>query len=235
MKLSIKLIFTFLVCLYSAHSSAQQQLTAQEFNSHLQKDSLIQLIDVRTPKEVQGGYIAQAQNLDWTQKASFEENIQGLSKDQPVYVYCLSGGRSSQAAKKLHNLGFEVYELQGGIVNWRKENLPEAESATTTNSLTVNDFTNLINSQDVVLINFSAAWCIPCQQMKPFIQRIQAERTAEVKLITLDADAQKALLKALNIQAIPTFKLYKTGSLVWEHAGLLREELLLEQITQANL
>lgn len=232
MKLSISLIFTCILCFYGAGTSAQQRLTPLQFITLLQQDSLIQLLDVRTPKEYQAGYIPFAKNLDWTKKDTFEAGIQDLAKNKPIYIYCLSGGRSNKAAIKLKELGFDVYELDGGIVNWRKENLPESSPKKIKESLSFLDYQQLILSHDQVLINFSAVWCIPCQEMKPFLQKIQQDRKTEVNLITIDADEQKALLKVLKVNALPAFKLYKKGVLVWEHSGQVTEELLLEKITQ---
>ncbi len=47
-----------------------------------------------------------------------------LNKDEPLYIYCRSGNRSGKAASKLKELGFkEVYDLQGGVLDWKKKNL----------------------------------------------------------------------------------------------------------------
>ena len=65
-------------------------------------------------------------NTNWFDK-NFDENINIFNTDLPVFVYCLSGGRSSQANEKIKSLGFKnVYELNGGILEWRKSKFPEA-------------------------------------------------------------------------------------------------------------
>lgn len=79
-----------------------------------------QLIDVRTPGEVAGGMIEGAQNIDYN-GANFKDQIDALDRDQPVLVYCRSGGRSGRAAAMMKEMGFkEVYDLQGGYMNWQK-------------------------------------------------------------------------------------------------------------------
>ena len=57
----------------------------------------------------------------------FDENLKIFNKDLPVFVYCLSGGRSSKANEKIQSLGFKnVYELDGGILEWRKKKTPRS-------------------------------------------------------------------------------------------------------------
>ena len=78
------------------------------------------VLDVRTPEEVSQGIIADAYVIDIYQ-SGFEEKLQSLPKDKEVYVYCAVGGRSRQAADILLNNGFsKVYNLSGGIVDWKK-------------------------------------------------------------------------------------------------------------------
>ncbi len=79
-----------------------------------------QLVDVRTPGEFNRGYIEGAKNINIAD--NFAENIQKLDKNKPVYVYCAVGGRSSQAMRMMHQMGFkEVYNLMGGYNAWAKQ------------------------------------------------------------------------------------------------------------------
>jgi rhodanese-related sulfurtransferase len=106
----------------SALGEIQNQISAvipvQEFQQKLKNDHA-QLLDVRTPGEFGGGYIAGAQNVDISQWGSFEAAISKLDKAEPVMVYCAVGGRSKQAATYLEQQGFnEIYDLEGGIKAW---------------------------------------------------------------------------------------------------------------------
>lgn len=90
-----------------------------EFKELMQEEG-VQLIDVRTPGEVSEGMIEGATNIDYN-GANFKEQIDALDRDQPVLVYCRSGGRSGRAAAMMKEMGFkEVYDLQGGYMNWSK-------------------------------------------------------------------------------------------------------------------
>jgi rhodanese-related sulfurtransferase len=95
-------------------------LEPQEFKTRvLNKD--VQIIDVRTPEEYEQGHIIGAKNIDYLTK-SFGEDLNVLNKAEPVYIYCRSGKRSKKSISDFKTQGFEeVYELDGGILNWRKE------------------------------------------------------------------------------------------------------------------
>jgi len=83
----------------------------------------IQLIDVRTPKEYNDGHIKDAVNINFYDD-DFITQMSKLDKGKEIYIYCRSGGRSGRAAKKLKAAGFtKVYDLQGGFINWNKNNL----------------------------------------------------------------------------------------------------------------
>jgi len=99
-----------------------KKLVSADFKTNIEKKS-VQLIDVRTSKEFNEGHIKNAENIDFYD-ANFYTDIDKLNKDEPLYLYCRSGGRSGKAAAKLKELGFkEVYDLHGGIIDWGKNNL----------------------------------------------------------------------------------------------------------------
>lgn len=80
------------------------------------------IIDIRTPEEYANGHIDGAININLFDK-TFYNQISKLDKSKPIYMYCRSGSRSRSASKKIANLGFEnVYDLQGGIIYWARNN-----------------------------------------------------------------------------------------------------------------
>lgn len=109
----------------SAESSERSivALAPRDFQSKLSSDSDAVLVDVRTPPELSEGMIKGAVNIDFKDVA-FTEKIKKLDKDKPYYVYCLSGKRSSDAAKQMESAGFKkVYTLKGGYEEWNAEGL----------------------------------------------------------------------------------------------------------------
>jgi thioredoxin 1 len=123
------LTFCLFFTLLSGSSIAQTPsnswvLPAKIFASKVKQNPSLVLLDVRSPEEFAEGHLNHAKNIDWNGD-SFEKSTSLLAKSKPVYVYCLSGGRSATAAKALRAKGFkEVYELQGGINSWKAADLP---------------------------------------------------------------------------------------------------------------
>lgn len=86
------------------------------------------VLDIRTPEEVAAGKIEGASSIDFYQP-DFAAQLDGLDKDVPYLVYCRSGNRTSEAVGIMRDLGFrEVYELDGGILNWYESGFPVSES-----------------------------------------------------------------------------------------------------------
>ena len=86
--------------------------------AQLQEDKSIKLVDVREPSEFNAGCIEGAQLIPLgTIETDFEAAIP--DKDAKIFVYCRSGNRSAQAAKKLVDLGYtNVFDI-GGILDWQ--------------------------------------------------------------------------------------------------------------------
>lgn len=84
------------------------------------------IIDVRTSEEYSEGHIPNAVNIDWF-APDFDQQMAAFDKGKPILIYCRSGNRSGQALKKLQTDGFtQVLELEGGILSWIEEGLPQS-------------------------------------------------------------------------------------------------------------
>lgn len=93
-------------------------LSPDEFAARKEGD--VQLVDVRRPDEYAQGHIEGAINYNFL-GPDFGKEVEQLDKDKPVLLYCRSGRRSGAASKKLQSMGFkEIYDLQGGYLNWVK-------------------------------------------------------------------------------------------------------------------
>ena len=82
------------------------------------------MLDVREPKDYQGGQIPNATHLPQSQLASRGHELKKMT-GRPVIAYCDRGQRSRTAASALTKLGFaEVYTLRGGMRAWSDAGLP---------------------------------------------------------------------------------------------------------------
>ena len=114
--------FVFLIIACKEQSQNIVDIRVSDLQTVLSTHSEIQLVDVRTPEECNKGMINKAMNIDVTSDDFEEKALKLLKVDTPVYLYCRSGGRSIIAADMLTEKGFKVYNLEGGYLNWKKEN-----------------------------------------------------------------------------------------------------------------
>ncbi|RKN78345.1 rhodanese-like domain-containing protein [Ulvibacterium marinum] len=94
-------------------------LSQEEWEEQLENDDNAFILDVRTPEEVDEGYIPNAVNIDIYLGQEFVDELGKLDKEKNYYVYCRSGNRSRQACAILNSIGIEnAYNLEGGILEW---------------------------------------------------------------------------------------------------------------------
>ena len=189
------------------------------------------IIDVRTPEEFNKGHLRNSLNVNWFDE-NFDENLKIFNKDLPVFVYCLSGGRSSKANEKIQSLGFKnVYELDGGILEWRKNKLPEALlNNNYENSLTVDDFNVFIETDKIVLVDYYANWCAPCKIMEPYLDEISNEYSENLNLVRINYDDNLPLVRSLEVYGLPVLQIYKDKNLLWSHVGFIKKSSVEKEI-----
>lgn len=82
------------------------------------------IIDVRTPEEFGEEHIENATNIDFYSEA-FRDTLNTLNKNKTYLIYCEVGGRSGSALDIMAQLNFkEVYNILGGINQWKAEGFP---------------------------------------------------------------------------------------------------------------
>ncbi len=211
-----------------------QSLSPDAFATQLQQQPTAQLLDVRTSGEFSGGHLIGAKNIDF-RDAAFAQNLSSLDKTKPVYVYCLSGGRSAEAAKLMREQGFAtVYELQGGYLKWTTKLKPvEGVSLdASAKAVTPDQLQQITSSHSLVLVDFYAPWCAPCQKMMPLIEQLQTQYTDKLVIVKVDADASKALMQYYQVDEIPTLLLLKQGKPKERLIGLQTSAMLTELINK---
>ena len=213
-------------------SHAAKSLSADEYEQLLKKKKNEVLVDVRTPDEYNSGHLKDAQNIDF-RSAGFQEEIGKLNKNNPVFLYCMSGGRSSQAAEQLKSMGFkEIYNLDGGILKWKAAGKPiegDGKDVAHAKGMSVPEFNKQTHAKNYVLVDFNATWCGPCKMMMPILESVAAKHKTNLKLLKIDADQNPDLVREKNISSIHYIELYKDGQLVWQHIGYIAQSELEHQ------
>ncbi|MBR5638425.1 MAG: rhodanese-like domain-containing protein [Muribaculaceae bacterium] len=90
-----------------------------EFSKLIADRESIQLVDMRTLSEYNEGHIAGAKLIDVNDSLFIDKVTAQLDKQKTVAVYCRSGRRSAKAANAMVKAGFQVINLDGGIIAWQ--------------------------------------------------------------------------------------------------------------------
>lgn len=82
-------------------------------------------------------------------------------------------------------------------------------------------FNNIINSNDLVLVDFYADWCGPCKMMLPILQEVKLNLKDTVKIIKVNVDQHQDLASHFMVRGVPTLMLFKAGKMLWRQSGVL--------------
>ncbi len=93
-------------------------------------------------------------------------------------------------------------------------------------------FSNLINGDQPVLVDFYADWCGPCKAMAPALQQFASEMKGKVKVIKVDVDKNQQAAQQYKVQSIPTLVLFRGGKLVWRKSGALQLPQLKAELSE---
>lgn len=93
-------------------------------------------------------------------------------------------------------------------------------------------FSELIRSDKPVLVDFYADWCGPCKMMEPIVKDVAKTLAGKARIIKIDIDKSATAAQAYDVQAVPTFILFRNGKILWRHPGMIDKANLLSVIAQ---
>ena len=223
-KLCASLLFMVSFLMSCAQTSTNASLT---LNAAAYKEAIaaknIQVLDVRTAAEFNGGHIQNALQANWLDQKEFTDRTQHLDKNLPVYVYCQAGARSASAQAALEAKGYKVINLEGGMSNWKMNGFP-VDGAGDKAQMRVEDLNTTTSSNKIVLVEVGADWCPPCRKMLPVLETLKQKSAAPFYFLRVDGGNDIDVMKSLNAEGLPTFILFKNGKEIWRHEGLVTVE-----------
>jgi thioredoxin 1 len=92
------------------------------------------------------------------------------------------------------------------------------------------NFDTIINSNNLVLVDFYATWCGPCQALTPVLKDVKSELGAHISIVKMDVDKNQALASQYQVHGVPTLLLFKNGKQIWRQSGVPSKNDLIQLI-----
>jgi thioredoxin 1 len=92
----------------------------------------------------------------------------------------------------------------------------------------------VLESDQPVLVDFTAAWCPPCRVMKPVLDELAAERP-DLRVVQLDVDAHQQAAARYEVLSMPTFMLFRGGAPVLRLVGARPKRRLQAELAEAGI
>jgi len=81
-------------------------------------------------------------------------------------------------------------------------------------------FENIINSNQPIVVDFYADWCVPCKQMPPILKDVKDDLKENIRIIKVNVDKNPFIATKYKIRSIPTIMIFKNGKDIWKGQGV---------------
>ena len=92
--------------------------------------------------------------------------------------------------------------------------------------------TDVLDHDGLTVVDIWAEWCIPCKQLTKILKQVERDLPDDVRIGSLDADANPDLLAQYNVRGLPTLLYFKGGALVDASTGVDRKQVIQKTIAK---
>lgn len=96
----------------------------------------------------------------------------------------------------------------------------------------MSNFSEIINKEQPVLVDFFATWCGPCQTLSPILKQVKDELGDGISILKIDVDKNPTIATQFQVRGVPTMLLFKNGKQIWRQSGVLSKNDLISIIKQ---
>lgn len=94
-------------------------------------------------------------------------------------------------------------------------------------------YTDLINTEKVIMVEFFASWCPHCKRMMPIVEEVKEVVGGRAAVEQLDIDENQDAAAEADVQSVPTFIIYRDGKETDRISGEVSSDVLIEKIEKA--
>lgn len=87
--------------------------------------------------------------------------------------------------------------------------------------LSLGEFEKILSENTLVMVDFFATWCGPCQMFSPIVEQVEDKYDGDLTVVKVDIDENSDIAEKYTIQSVPTTILFKNGEVVERVSGML--------------
>ena len=96
-------------------------------------------------------------------------------------------------------------------------------------------FRDIIGTNKLVLVDFSAEWCGPCKMMSPILKELKQQLKDSIKIVKIDVDKNQTLAAKYQVRGVPTLMIFKDSIQVWKQSGVIQTNELVQIINNLEI
>ncbi len=96
-------------------------------------------------------------------------------------------------------------------------------------------FQDIIQSDSLILVDFYATWCGPCQMLAPILKQVKDNLGDRVTVLKIDVDKNQEIATLFQVRGVPTLLLFRKGKVLWRQSGLQSKEALVSILLEHSI